>query len=125
MEIGCTAANKNYCLKYQAIHIGPAWEDNKIAIYTEINSCFPDGEGWSYIKEFDMQKYFQQDTANLRENYEVAEEVNKRIAWLTEKLPTLILRMNTHTHLIYSLLCYKMILISLITMVRVIQRIEW
>ena len=72
-----------------------------------------------------MQKYFQQDTANLRENYEVAEEVNKRIAWLTEKLPTLILRMNTHTHLIYSLLCYKMILISLITMVRVIQRIEW
>ena len=52
MQVGWTASNEQDPLKYQAVHIGSAWE----ATYTDINYCCLDGKDRSWTKEFDAQK---------------------------------------------------------------------
>ena len=69
IPVGWTESNEQDHLKYQAIQIGPAWEANKMAVYTKLKACCLDGEGWSWIKVFYVQKYGGQATANLLENY--------------------------------------------------------
>ena len=86
MSIGWMAANEHDHLKYQAIHIGLAWEDNKMDVFTNLKACCLDDEGWSWIKFFDAQEDGRQTTANLREHYEGAGEVNKRVAWEMENI---------------------------------------
>ena len=54
-----------------------------MAVYTKVKACCLDGEVWSYIKAYNVQKYVQQETANLREHYEGAVEFNKHVTWAT------------------------------------------
>ena len=86
MPVGWTATNKHDQLKYQAIHIGLDWEADKMAVYTNIKACCLDGEGWLWIKYFNSQEDGQHTTTNLREHYEGAGEVNKRVAWATANM---------------------------------------
>ena len=76
-----TAENEHDRLKYQAIQIGTAWESNKMTLYTKLNACWLDGEGWALIKAYGTHKDDWQDSVNLREYYESDGEVNKRVAW--------------------------------------------
>ena len=72
--------------KYQAINIGPGWEVNKMAVYTELKSCWLDGKGWSWIKAYDAKNYGQQATVDLREHYKSYGEVNNRVVLATAKI---------------------------------------
>ena len=85
-----TTANENNNLKYQATRIDPAWEVDKMNVYTKLKFCCLYREGCSCIKAYNSQKDLRQATANLRENYEVTDEVNKHVAWATAYID------NTH-----------------------------
>ena len=87
---GWIAANENKYLKYQAIHIGMAWEYDKMTVYTKLKAYGLDGKGCLWIKAYDGEKDGRHDTANLREHYEGDSEVNKHFAWATVKI------FNTH-----------------------------
>ena len=50
MPVGWTVANKHDHLKYQEIQIGPAWESNKMSVYTKLKACCLDDQVCSWIK---------------------------------------------------------------------------
>ena len=77
--VGWTAANEHDHLKYQAVHIVPSWEAKIMAAYAKLKACCLYRKFWSRIKAYDAQKDIQQVTIKLRENYEDASEVNKRV----------------------------------------------
>ena len=86
MPDGWTESKKHDCLKYNVIHIGLAWEADKMVVYNNLNDCCLDGKGWLCIKDFDAQKYLRQATANLHENYEGSGKVNKRVVWSMDNI---------------------------------------
>ena len=50
MPVGWTVANKHDHLKYQEIQIGPAWESNKMSVYTKLKACCLDDQVCSWIE---------------------------------------------------------------------------
>ena len=47
MVVGWKAENRHNRLKCQLIQIGPAWEAEKMAVYTELKACCLDIKSWS------------------------------------------------------------------------------
>ena len=86
MPVGWKVANNHNKLKYQAIHIGLAWEDDKMDVYTKLKAYCLNGKELSWIKAFDSQKDVRHNTENLQDNYEGADEVNTHVAWVTAKI---------------------------------------
>ena len=82
MPVGWMSENKHDHLKYQAIHIGPAWEAKTMSVYTNLKACYLDNEGLSYIKSYNTHRYGRQATENLINHYEGAGEVNQRVVWV-------------------------------------------
>ena len=50
------AVNEHDRLKYQAQHVGPSYNTDKMTVYGELKAYFLDSEGWAWIKIFDVQK---------------------------------------------------------------------
>ena len=86
MPVGWSTDNKHYRLKYQAIQIGPDWEADKMAVYTDPKACFLDGNVRSWIKVYYKHKDGRHATAKLCESYKGASELNKCVAWKMENI---------------------------------------
>ena len=83
-DSGWVAGNKHDRLKHEAIHTGPYWEADKMTVYAELKACCLDSKGLVWIKQFESNEDRRLAMVSIKEHYEGAGGVNKRVAWVSD-----------------------------------------